>query len=101
MDSKPQTDKIRSPTHEGSFNLVPTVTNPEWYRKMCGDFPRPGRGGQKKKPRTIVKRRHTLEVFHLLLKNRKSESKYASYIIDEAQRRLESYSPGEDDAVPF
>ncbi len=93
MDNKPQTDKIRSPTHEGSFNRVPTVTNPEWYQKMCAAFPRPDRGGQKKKPRTVVKRRHILEVFRVLLKNGKSKSKYAGYITDEAQRRLESYSP--------
>lgn len=97
MESKPDTIKVPSNTHEGSWNRVTTTFNPEWYRGMCSDFPRGydrhnKKGPNKKKPRTIVKRKETIFLMERLIKNKKSESKYASYIIGEAERRLEIYS---------
>ena len=87
---------------DGGMIRVATTQNPEWYQEMCFEFPRPGRGGRKKKPRTIVKRIETIKLINRLIKLRKSESKYAPYVIWEAERRLESYSPNIDLKVaPF
>ena len=97
MGSKPDTIKVTSRTHEGSWNRITTTYNPEWYRDMCSDFPRGydkhnRNGPNKKKPRTIVKRKETIFLMERLIKNMESKSKYASYIIGEAERRLEIYS---------
>jgi hypothetical protein len=77
----------------GTMHRVATSVNPEWYQKMCAEFPRPVQPSQPVekgiKKRTIVKRRDTVKLFERLLKYLKSKSKYAPYLIDEAQRRLE------------
>jgi hypothetical protein len=96
MGSKPDTMKVPSTTHDGSYNRVCTTFNPEWYREMCKDFPRridkynPS-GPNKKKPRTIVKRQYITLLMENLIKHGKSDSKYASYITGEAERRFETY----------
>lgn len=97
MASKPDTIKVPSRTHEGSWNRITTTFNPEWYRGMCSDFLRGydkhnRKGPNKKKPRTIVKRKETVLLMNRLIKNIESKSKYASYILGEAERRLEIYS---------
>lgn len=97
MESKPDTIKVPSKTHEGSWNRITTTFNPEWYRDMCKDFPRGydkhnRKGPNKKKPRTIVKRKETILLMERLIKNMESKSKYTSYIAGEAERRLEAYS---------
>ena len=97
MGSKPDTIKVPSRTHKGSWNRITTTFNPEWYRGMCSDFPRGydkhnRKGPNKKKPRTIVKRKETIFLMERLIRNMESKSKYASYIVGEAERRFEIYS---------
>lgn len=97
MGSKPDTIKVPSRTHEGSWNRITTTFNPEWYRGMCSDFPRGygkhnRKGPNKKKPRTIVKRKEAIILMERLIRNMESKSKYASYVLGEAERRLEIYS---------
>lgn len=77
---------------DGGKTRACTGQNPLWYQRMCKEFPpvnwkqyRPGR----KKQRTIVKRRDTINNIRCLIKNLRSSSKYAPYIVDEAQHRLE------------
>lgn len=83
--------KNESCAKDGGMIRVATISNPQWYRRMCSCFPRSGSGGRKKNPRTIVKRKGTEKNIKLLIKNLKSSSKYAPYIISEAQYRLELY----------
>lgn len=48
-------------THDnGRQKRVAAWRNPWWYRRMCERHPRPG--CKKAKMRTIIKRRHTLDV---------------------------------------
>lgn len=90
----------------GGMIRVATTQNPEWYRNMCGDFPRPVQPSQPREKsenkRTVIKRKDTVSIFNRLLEYGGSKSKYAGYIIGEAQRRLESYShKPEKSEVPF
>lgn len=93
IDQRLEVVKIRSQTHEGSFNRAVSGINPEWYQRMCADFPRPIQPSQPRekriKKRTIVKRKDTIKLFNRLIKFCKSKSKYAPYLVDEAQRRLD------------
>lgn len=98
MGSKPEICLVPSNDEncakDGGMIRVPTTVNPEWYQRMCKDFP-PVNWKQykkfRKKQRTIVKRKDTVKNIKLLIKNLESSSKYAPYIIDEAQHRLELY----------
>lgn len=96
MDSKPEVclipSKIESCAKDGGMIRVATIQNPGWYKNMCLDFPRPGRGGKKKNPRTIIKRKETIRLIERLVKHKNSKSKYASYVTGEALRRFEIYS---------
>lgn len=49
-----------NPTHERKQRVAVTQ-NPEWYSRLCREFPRRDRGGYKAKPRTMIKRSHTLK----------------------------------------
>ena len=93
IESKPETYLVPS-RHEdcakdGGMIRAAMVRNPEWYRNMCADFIRPPKIKRrlKKHPRTRVKRKHTIAVIELIIKNGGSTSKYAPYIIEEAKRR--------------
>lgn len=41
---------------------VAVSQNPRWYRDFCAEFPRAGK--PRKKPRTIIKRQHTLQTLN-------------------------------------
>ena len=69
MGSKPEICLVPSGdpniASDGGMIRVPTTVNPEWYQRMCKDFPRPSQPSNpvafKKKPRTIVKRKDTIK----------------------------------------
>lgn len=96
--------RIESYRDSGGMIRVSTSNNPKWYKDLCDLFPdsRP-KGRNKKKPRTIVKRKHILKLLDCLIRNHKSPSKYAHHIIDEAKRRNEFYDEHElyTDEPPF
>ena len=96
LDNKCTKELAPSDRNSSGRYVVYTGFSPEWYSAMCRDFPRPV---QPSNPvvkvgctRTIVKRAHIIYVMNTLLDNGKSASKYAPYIIGEAQSRLESYN---------
>jgi hypothetical protein len=73
---------------------VLTSTNPVWYQELCSLYPdsRP-EGANKKKPRTIIKRKSIIRILKALMKNKKSISKYAEFLIDIAKSRQEMCEP--------
>jgi len=102
MGSKPEICLIPSKDEncakDGGMIRVATIVNPKWYQEMCADFPPvnwKNYNPHRKKQRTIVKRKDIVALMERILKNGESSSKYASYIIGEAERRLEIYSDTE------
>lgn len=87
---------------DGGMIRVATISNPEWYKKMCADFPRKAQPSQLREKRfnkrTIIKRIGTARIIRTLIKYRESKSKYAPYIIDEMDRRIEMH---EDQFEPW
>lgn len=82
---------------DGARIRVAVRKNPEWYRALCANHPpknwkRMYYEAKRKKPRTIIKRAHIYHVLKCMIKNGKSNSQYAPYIIKEAQRRADNYN---------
>ena len=89
--------RVESVAKDGGMIRVVCNRNPLWYRQLCSHFPKT-RQRRRKKPQTSIRKEDIVAVAYNLLKNGHSKSKYASFIVDEAQRRLELM---ESKLIPF
>ena len=94
MESKPIVDLVPSKNVErfernGCMVRVATVQNPSWYKEMCLLYmeQRPNR----KKEQTIIKRNYTIKIIEVMIKNKRTMSKYAHHILIEANRRYRQF----------
>ncbi len=72
---------------DGGCRRAVVQANPQWYRDLCGMYPRDG-STNRKNPRTIVKRQYTLKVLFRLKNGYNSRSKYAPYLRDIAEQLI-------------
>jgi hypothetical protein len=81
-------NKDEAKEQDGRHLRAATNRNPEWYRKICTAFPK-RKQRRRKKPQTSIKKEDVLCVMQTLIHRGWSKSKYAPFILDEAQRRSE------------
>jgi hypothetical protein len=86
----------------GRMIRVAISVNPDWYQELCAMYP-----GSRTKHRpphrkdTKIKRQYIMIVLERMIRNRRSNSKYAEYLLDYAKDRkgsLDSYQ--EEEHVP-
>ena len=89
-------------SHE-RMSRVAVARNPEWYRALCAEFPRAGR--ERRKVRTIIKRRETLSALERIAIAGKDGSVYCErlwpYVVDYAKSEMVKYSAQNDSGSVF
>ena len=80
----------RDPPNPGACLRAVCRSNADWYRELCGDY-ESRRRQQYRKFKTKVKRRHIIGVMEKQLASKTTQSKYAQWIKDYAQRRAAEY----------
>lgn len=67
--------------------------NPQWYRDLCNAYPcTRSKARGERKDYTKIKRQYILLVLERLVRLKKSTSKYAEYLIDQAKLRYRSHN---------
>ncbi len=76
---------------DGGMIRVPISQNVEWYQELCKLHPRTYvRHTQIRKIRTKLKRRNIIMVLEGMIKNKKSRSEHAPFLLGVAQSRKET-----------
>ena len=66
--------------------------NPDWYQELCESYPCTRRKKRNaRKDWTKVKRAYTIKVLNRMIRNQKSTSVYAEYLLDVAKSRHERF----------
>lgn len=83
-------NKDENKEQDGRHIRAASNRNPWWYREICKAFPK-RKQAKRKKPQSSVTKADVLNVMKTIMQKGKSESKYAPFIIEEAQRRHDAY----------
>jgi hypothetical protein len=70
--------------------------NAEWYKNLCNKFTSQ-RGRKRRLHDTSLKRRNVIQILRTLIKNNKSNSYLAPYLLEEAEARKKE----NDNIIPF
>ena len=75
--------------------------NVDWYKTLCRCYPRPNQSRWRRKPRTSIKRQYIIKMLQRMIKHGRSRSKYAEFLLGEAQERLAPPELDEEDLQDF
>ncbi len=88
-----------------------STQNVQWYRELCKMHPKPeykkGKNGKlirrrfRKKQETNLKKMDVVRIIKRMIKNKKSKSQDAPYLLEVAEQYMETYLQNEKDLTDF
>lgn len=84
--------KIESAVNDGKLIRVAHSTNVKWYQDLCADYPcTRNKKRNNRKDYTKIKRIYIYKVLRWMINNKKSESRYADFLLTIAEERYKSF----------
>ena len=81
--------KIPESAADGAMIRIVTSINPSWYSELASMYPKVNQR-KRKKPQTSIRRDSIISAIACMIKNKKSNSKYACFLLAVAEYRLET-----------